>query len=121
MRFSVEQINNSSELLPNVSLGYQLFDHCSDTKSFPGILSFMSEDGLIKPWRNARADVSRLVAVVGAYTSPQTRTVAPLVSMDLTPVVSTKTVLSFVSFVCLRLDIITVNFSYGDTLVYSLS
>lgn len=33
MRFSVEEINNSTNLLPNVSLSYEMFDHCSDTVS----------------------------------------------------------------------------------------
>ncbi|KAM9350333.1 taste receptor type 1 member 1-like [Symphorus nematophorus] len=88
MRFSVEEINNSTNLLPNVSLGYEIFDHCSDTQNFPGILKLISVNGLIQPWGEPHKNLSKLIAVVGTYTSTETRTVAPLFMMDLIPMVS---------------------------------
>ncbi|KAM9350255.1 taste receptor type 1 member 1-like [Symphorus nematophorus] len=87
MRFSVEEINNSTNLLPNVSLGYEIFDHCSDTQNFPGILKLISVNGLIQPWGEPQ-NLSKLIAVVGTYTSTETRTVAPLFMMDFIPMVS---------------------------------
>ncbi|XP_041859883.1 taste receptor type 1 member 1-like [Melanotaenia boesemani] len=88
MRFSIKEISNSTSLLPNVSLGYEIFDHCSDTKSFPGIFNLMSVDGFIKPWNESLKNVSKVIAVIGTYTSTETRTVAPLFMTDLIPMIS---------------------------------
>uniref|UniRef100_A0A671TG56 Taste receptor type 1 member 1-like n=1 Tax=Sparus aurata TaxID=8175 RepID=A0A671TG56_SPAAU len=91
MRFAVEQINNSTSLLPNVSLGYEIFDHCSDTQSFPGILNLISVNGSIQPQREPNKNlskVSKVIAVVGTYISTETRTVAPLFMRNLIPMVN---------------------------------
>lgn len=87
MRFSVEEINNSSSLLPNLSLGYEVFDHCSDTLSFPGVLRLMSVNGFIQPWAEPNNKVSRVLAVIGPFTSTQAMTVAPFFMPDLIPMV----------------------------------
>ncbi|XP_070825190.1 taste receptor type 1 member 1-like [Chaetodon trifascialis] len=88
MRFSIEEINNSTNLLPNVSLGYEMFDHCSDIGNFPGILKLISHNGLIQPWVRPHKNLSKVIGVVGTYTSTKTRTVAPLFMSDLIPMVS---------------------------------
>ncbi|XP_078101493.1 taste receptor type 1 member 1-like [Sander vitreus] len=87
MRFSVEEINNSTNLLPNVSLGYEIFDYCSDTQAFPGIFNLIS-DNLIQPGGEPHRNRSKMIAVVGASTSTHSLTVAPLFMMDLIPMVS---------------------------------
>ncbi|XP_038159488.1 taste receptor type 1 member 1-like [Cyprinodon tularosa] len=88
MRFTVEEINNSTTLLPNVSLGYEIFDICLDTLSLPGIFKLISVNGSIQPWPDPSKNRSKIVALVGPFTSTQSMTVAPLFMMDHTPMVS---------------------------------
>ncbi|XP_019112199.2 taste receptor type 1 member 1-like [Larimichthys crocea] len=88
MRFSVEEINNSTNLLPNVSLGYEIFDHCSDTQNFPDILKQISANGLIQPWGEPYKNLSKVIAVIGPFTSTQALTVGPLFMVDFIPMVS---------------------------------
>ncbi|XP_051892677.1 taste receptor type 1 member 2-like [Pristis pectinata] len=43
LRFAVEEINNSSSLLPNVTLGYLIFDDCEIAIDIQGALAFVSK------------------------------------------------------------------------------
>uniref|UniRef100_A0A3Q2NQX4 Taste receptor type 1 member 1-like n=1 Tax=Fundulus heteroclitus TaxID=8078 RepID=A0A3Q2NQX4_FUNHE len=79
------QIKNSTSLLPNVALGYEMFDHCSDTLSFPGILKLISVNGQVQPWVEL---TTKVIAVVGPFTSTQALTVAPFFMTDLIPMVN---------------------------------
>ncbi|XP_072306331.1 taste receptor type 1 member 1-like [Eucyclogobius newberryi] len=88
MRFAIEEINNSSSLLPGVTLGFNIFDHCSDTQNLPGIFHLLSGKDPINPWTTARHNSSKIIAVVGAFTSAVTRTVAPVFMTHLIPMIS---------------------------------
>ncbi|XP_062396169.1 taste receptor type 1 member 1-like [Sardina pilchardus] len=87
MRFAVEEINNSSTLLPNVTLGYQLFDHCSDGHNFPAILKFFSHNDSIKV-RDLNHHVPKVIGFTGPFSSTETITMAPLFMMNLIPMVN---------------------------------
>ncbi|KAF1427569.1 Taste receptor type 1 member 1, partial [Spheniscus humboldti] len=45
MRFAVEEINNSSALLPNVTLGYDIHDTCSEPASLHATLRALARQG----------------------------------------------------------------------------
>lgn len=119
MRFAVAEINNSTQLLPNVRLGYELLDHCSDTQCFPGILKLLSVDNVIRPWNAAGQNASKVVAVVGIFTSTFTLTVAPLFMMDFIPLVPVSPLSSASSchflFKKLLLFVTSPQISYGSS------
>ncbi|XP_024149093.1 taste receptor type 1 member 1-like [Oryzias melastigma] len=88
MRFSVEEINNSTVLLPNISLGYQMFDHCSDIHSFPGLFKLLSVKDSIRPLEEGSMRLPNVIGVVGPFTSTHALTVAPIFMSNLFPMVS---------------------------------
>ncbi|KAK3565684.1 hypothetical protein QTP86_014045 [Hemibagrus guttatus] len=85
MRFAVEQINNSTTILPNITLGYEIFDYCLKTRSFPSILEFISDNGRIN--LSTKENKHNVIGLVGAYASSQSMSVAPLFMMDLIPMI----------------------------------
>uniref|UniRef100_A0A9J7ZU27 G-protein coupled receptors family 3 profile domain-containing protein n=1 Tax=Cyprinus carpio carpio TaxID=630221 RepID=A0A9J7ZU27_CYPCA len=88
MRFAVEEINNSTTLLPNVSLGYEIFDYCSNTKNFNSALRFISKNGSVKPKEKLNNYQPKVIALTGPYGSTRTMTIAPLFTTDLIPLVN---------------------------------
>ncbi|XP_042334683.1 taste receptor type 1 member 1 [Sceloporus undulatus] len=45
MRFAMEEINNASDLLPNVTLGYAIYDTCGSSANMYATLSILSQGG----------------------------------------------------------------------------
>ncbi|XP_056364346.1 taste receptor type 1 member 1 [Oenanthe melanoleuca] len=90
MRFAVEEINNSSTLLPNVTLGYEIYDTCSEPTNFHATLCALARKG--------RQDVQVLpsfqhyepqaVAVIGPDSSRLALTTAAVLSLFLVPEIS---------------------------------
>ncbi|KAI5621965.1 taste receptor, type 1, member 2, tandem duplicate 2 precursor, partial [Silurus asotus] len=86
MRFAVEQINNSSTILPNVSLGYEIFDFCLHNQNFPSILDFISDNGRINV--SGKENKHNIIGLVGPYGSTEALAIAPLFMMDFIPMIS---------------------------------
>lgn len=91
----MEEINNSSTLLPNVSLGYEIFNYCSDMQNLPSVFSFISDNGSIPVRSHLNKYKPKIVAVTGPYQSTRTVTVAPFFMLPLVPMVR-----KFVIFSC---------------------
>lgn len=89
MRFAVEEINNSSVLLPGVLLGYEMKDVCYLTNTILPVLYFLSDNRsqleIRTNWTSYRP---RVVAVIGPDSSPASVTTAYILSQFLIPQVS---------------------------------
>ncbi|XP_053480519.1 taste receptor type 1 member 1-like [Ictalurus furcatus] len=86
MRFAVEQINNSTTILPNISLGYEIFDFCLYNQNFPSILNFISDNGRINV--SAKENKHNVIGLIGPYGSTEALGIAPLFMTDLIPMIS---------------------------------
>lgn len=90
MRFAVEEINNSSALLPNVTLGYEIHDTCTEAANLHGTLRALGREGrhdvevLSAPQRYE----PRAVAVIGPDSTQLALTTAAILGVFLVPEVS---------------------------------
>lgn len=86
MMFAIKEINNSSDLLPGVTLGYRIFDSCP---TIP--LSIRASLNLINRYESSEYSCDKLSnvhAVIGETTSTSTIGIARTVRPFLIPVVS---------------------------------
>ncbi|XP_070399944.1 extracellular calcium-sensing receptor-like [Nothobranchius furzeri] len=86
MMFVIEEINNSSELLPNVTLGYRIFDSCPNTP-----LSIKASLNLINAFRSTDGFCDKLSSVhvvIGETTSTSTIGIARTMGPFHIPVIS---------------------------------
>ena len=93
MRFTIEEINNSTVLLPNVSLGYEILDHCSPLYNFPGVLDLISFNGSVRfSWKASDyRPLGKVMGVIGAASSADSLAIAPLFTLKLIPLVNIST------------------------------
>lgn len=94
MRFTVEEINNSSgphSILPGLKLGYQMYDSCTVSATLLSALDVLNywRPSTSGPYTNYNGS-QRPVAVVGPDSSSKTFTPATLLGSYLIPQVSVK-------------------------------
>uniref|UniRef100_A0A8C2UX83 Taste 1 receptor member 1 n=1 Tax=Chinchilla lanigera TaxID=34839 RepID=A0A8C2UX83_CHILA len=90
MRLSVEQINNSTALLPNVTLGYELYDVCSESATVYAVLRALSWQGThrVEIQENLYHYSPKAMAVIGPDSTDEAATAAALLSPFLVPLIS---------------------------------
>ncbi|XP_075448994.1 extracellular calcium-sensing receptor [Ascaphus truei] len=93
MIFAIEEINNSTTLLPNMTLGYRIFDTCNTvSKALEATLSFVAQNKIdslnLDEFCNCSKHIPSTIAVVGATGSGISTAVANLLGLFYIPQVS---------------------------------
>ncbi|XP_056466452.1 extracellular calcium-sensing receptor-like [Gadus chalcogrammus] len=89
MAFAVEEINRNSMLLPNISLGYNLYDSCGNLwNSLSAALSMTSGSGEHFQLNESCYGYPPVLGIVGDSSSTRTIAISNLVSLYRVPMVS---------------------------------
>ncbi|XP_074070746.1 extracellular calcium-sensing receptor [Macrotis lagotis] len=93
MIFAIEEINSSPILLPNMTLGYRIFDTCNTvSKALEATLSFVAQNKIdslnLDEFCNCSEHIPSTIAVVGATGSGISTAVANLLGLFYIPQVS---------------------------------
>ena len=89
MAFAVEEINRNSMLLPNISLGYNLYDSCGNLwNSLSAALSMTSGSGEHFQLNDSCYGYPPVLGIVGDSSSTRTIAISNLVSLYRVPMVS---------------------------------
>lgn len=90
MIFAIEEINSSPNLLPNMTLGYRIFDTCNTvSKALEATLSFVAQNKIdslnLDEFCNCSEHIPSTIAVVGATGSGVSTAVANLLGLFYIP------------------------------------
>ncbi|XP_069748432.1 LOW QUALITY PROTEIN: extracellular calcium-sensing receptor-like [Narcine bancroftii] len=93
MIFAIEEINHSMTFLPNITLGYRIFDTCNTvSKALEATLSFVAQNKIdslnLDEFCNCSDHIPSTIAVVGATGSGISTAVANLLGLFYIPQVS---------------------------------
>ncbi|KAI5093266.1 taste receptor type 1 member 3 precursor [Silurus meridionalis] len=91
MKYTIDEINNTPNLLPNVKLGFENYDDCGQSAIImkPTLRFFTTADSDdVEVMCNYTEYMTRVHAVIGPYSSEMTSVIGQLVSFFLMPQVS---------------------------------
>jgi vomeronasal 2 receptor len=89
MAFAVEEINRNSMLLPNISLGYNLYDSCGNLwNALSAALSMTSGSGEPFQLNETCYGYPPVLGIVGDSSSTRTIAISSIVSLYRVPMVS---------------------------------
>ncbi|XP_075044812.1 vomeronasal type-2 receptor 26-like [Mixophyes fleayi] len=81
LRFAIEQFNNNSFILPNITLGYHVYDSCSDrNKAMKSVLQILSGPGHMVP-NYSCTERGKVIAIIGDHHSVTTLPIAKLLGV----------------------------------------
>ncbi|XP_053308412.1 taste receptor type 1 member 2 [Spea bombifrons] len=88
MRFALEEINNNTELLSNVTLGYEIFDTCYIYNIIHPTLDFLSRGDVFNTEETYFDSTPKVISVIGPDSSDAAETTADLFNLLLIPQVN---------------------------------
>ncbi|XP_059807603.1 taste receptor type 1 member 2-like [Hypanus sabinus] len=90
MRYAIEEINNSTELLPGVTLGYDVADSCLEVVDVQAMFRFLSakEGTEVEILNNYTSYQPRVIAVIGPPTTDTAIIIARVLGFFLIPQIS---------------------------------
>uniref|UniRef100_A0A4W3K221 Taste receptor type 1 member 1-like n=1 Tax=Callorhinchus milii TaxID=7868 RepID=A0A4W3K221_CALMI len=90
MRFAVEEINNATHLLPNITLGYQIFDDCTSSIYIKAMFAFVLRRAQTSSGatHNLCGYQPRVTAIIGPWSSDGATIVANILHPFLLPQIS---------------------------------
>uniref|UniRef100_A0AAX7VXH1 G-protein coupled receptors family 3 profile domain-containing protein n=1 Tax=Astatotilapia calliptera TaxID=8154 RepID=A0AAX7VXH1_ASTCA len=90
MLFAIEEINNSTDLLPGISVGYKIYDICGpDTRSIGATLALANGNEIVSvPSKTTCTRPAHVQAIIGATSSSKSIAVATVIGPFFIPVIS---------------------------------
>ncbi|XP_035984775.1 extracellular calcium-sensing receptor-like [Fundulus heteroclitus] len=89
MLFAIEEINNRSDLLPDISLGYKIYDSCgSIARSIKGALALVNSNANMSDTLKACTKPAHVQAIMGEASSSPSMAIATVIGPFYIPLIS---------------------------------